>query len=118
MTVQACIQSLPKTVKIGPYDWRVTIEDVDNEGIDLCGQTVFESTQVILWPKNLTSPSHVVGIVFHEFLHVIFDNHGLGQLKRGREEREEQIILGFESGVVSLLRDNPKLMTWMRRWLR
>lgn len=114
MTVQACLTSIPKTIKIGAYDWAVVIIA---EASDNCGQADFASNQLRLWPTNLTSPSHTVGITLHECLHVIFENGGLGNLKRNKEEREEQIIVGFESGLVSLFRDNPKLLTWMKRWL-
>ena len=68
-------------------------------------------------PENLTSPSHVVGVALHECLHVIFDAHNLGKMKRDKEEREEAIVMGFEAGLVSLFRDNPKLLTWMKKWL-
>lgn len=114
LTVESCINSLPMVIKIGAYDWSVVLEDNDD---GLCGQAVFETSSIRVWPKNLTSPGHAVGIVLHECLHVIFDNHSLGHLKRDKEDREEQIILGFEAGLISLFRDNQKLMTWMRKWL-
>ena len=115
--VDACVRAMPKSIKLGAYDWRVVIETVDPEGEELYGQAVFDTCRILLWPKNLTSASHAVGIVIHECLHVIFDHAGLEKLKRGREEREEQIVLGFQDGLVSLLRDNPKLTTWMKKWL-
>jgi len=114
-TVEACIIALPKTMKVGPYDWSVIVM----EGKDgaLCGQADFEVHYLRLWPANLTSPNHVVGILIHELLHVIFGNHGLEKMKRDKEEREEAIVAGFESGLVSLFRDNPKLLSWMKNWL-
>lgn len=112
--VDACVTELPSTVKIGAYDWTVvTLEDAG----DNCGQADFETRQLRLWPKNLTDADHVVGIFLHECLHVIFDNHGLERMKRGRDDREEQIVLGFEAGLIALYRDNKKLLTWMRKWL-
>lgn len=112
--VDACVNELPKTIKIGAYDWTICIRDGAD---DKYGQADFEYSQINICPRNLTSPGHGVGIVLHECLHVIFDNHGLGRLKRDKEDREEQIVLGFEAGLVSLFRDNPKLLVWMRRWL-
>jgi hypothetical protein len=113
--VAACVRGLPKTIKIGAYDWTVVVFDEAHE--ELCGQSDFETSQIRLWPANLTSHNHAVGITLHECLHVIFANQGLENLKRGKDEREEQIILGFEAGLVSLFRDNPKLLTWMKKWL-
>jgi hypothetical protein len=112
--VEACAEDIPKTIKIGAYDWTVCVK---TEPGDKYGQADFEYNHINVWMRNLTSSGHAVGIVLHECLHVIFDNHGLGRLKRGKEEREEQIVLGFEAGLVSLLRDNPKLLAWMKRWL-
>jgi hypothetical protein len=112
--VVACVRGLPKTLKIGPYDWQVRVED---GAADTCGQADFEFHHLRLWPANLTSPSHVVGVALHECLHVIFDAHNLGKMKRDKEEREEAIVMGFEAGLVSLFRDNPKLLTWMKKWL-
>jgi len=110
-----CFAGMPQTLKVGAYDWSIVIDD--NES-DACGQAQFETFRIVLWRRNLTSPGHVVGTAFHETLHVIYDNHDLGKLNRNAEEREERIVLGFESGVISLFRDNPKFVTWMRKWLR
>lgn len=110
-----CLQGIPKRLKIGAYDWTVVLESTD-EG--LCGQANFADYRLRLWPANLTSPSHVVGILIHECLHVIFDNQALTKMKRDKEEREEAIIGGFEAGLVSLFRDNPKFITWVKKFLR
>lgn len=109
-----CLRTMPKRLKIGAYDWTVVVDDGES---DLAGQARFASDDIVLWPKNLTSTGHAVGTVLHECLHIIFENHGLGKMKRGKEEREETIILGFEAGLVSLFRDNPKFLIWMKRWL-
>lgn len=47
---------------------------------------------------------------------MIDDGSRPGAIKRGKD-REEQIICGFEAGLVPLFRDNPKLMNWMKKWL-
>ncbi len=113
--VAACIRGLPRRLKIGPYDWKVVTLDDEHE---LCGQAVFAEDHLKLWPEMLTSPSHAVGIVLHECLHVIFDNQKLGLVKGSKDAREEAIVDGFETGLISLLRDNPKLFNWMRKWLK
>jgi hypothetical protein len=85
--VDACVRAVPKSIKIGSYDWKVVIEDADPAGEELCGHAIFATDTIQLWPKNLTSASHAVGIVLHECLHIIFDHAGLEKLKRGKEER-------------------------------
>ncbi len=109
---------MPKKLKIGAYDWHVIIEAVTPEEDDKCGQALFATNHLKVWPENLTSPSHLVGVVLHECLHVIFDNEKLEKLKKSKEDREEQIIAGFESGLISLFRDNPKFVVWMRKHLK
>ena len=110
-----CLEAIPRTMKIGAYDWVVIFHE---DAGDNCGQADFEVQHLNLWPKNLTSPSHVVGIVLHECLHVIFENQGLEKMRRGKDEREEAIVMGFEAGLISLFRDNPKMLVWMKKWLR
>jgi hypothetical protein len=112
--VSECLRTLPRTIKIGAYDWRIILEEGENSR---CGLTDFETSSIHLWPSNLTSPNHCVGIVLHECLHVIFDNEKLGKSKRNKEAREEQVVLGFEVGLVGLFRDNSRLMTWMKKGL-
>lgn len=116
-TVEACIAGLPTTIKIGAYDWSVEILEEGQGDPDSCGQADFEVRHLRLWPTRLTSPAHAVGIFLHECLHVIYDVQNLITMKRDKEDREEQIVLGFEAGLVSLFRDNPKLLTWMKKWL-
>ncbi len=106
---------LPKTLKVGAYDWTIVLEDGDS---DLYGQADFENRYLRIWHTNMTSGHHLVGIILHECLHVIFDNEKLEKLRKDKEEREEQIVLAYESGLVSLFRDNPKFVTWMQKWLR
>jgi hypothetical protein len=91
------------------------VELINGSDGNLYGQADWDVHHIKLWPDNLNSPDHAVGIVLHECLHVIFDNYEMGK-KLNR--REEILIEGFEKGLVSLFRDNPKLMTWMKKWLR
>lgn len=113
--VTACLKALPTKIKIGAYDWKVVLLDGD-EG--LLGQADFTSLELRFWPENLTSAGHAVGVALHECLHVIFDNHRLGPARhKRRREYEEIIVLGFESGLITLYRDNPRLLPWMKKWL-
>lgn len=112
--VSECLRTLPRTIKIGAYDWSVVFD----EGDEKHGQAEFEFHIIRLWPATLRSASHCVGVLLHECLHVVFDNEHLGKLKKGKEAREEQIVMGFEAGLVSLLRDNPAVLRWMMKGLR
>lgn len=114
-SVADCLVTLPRAIKIGAYDWAVVLEPGNG---DLYGQACFDIRQIKLWPEALNNASHTAGIVLHECLHVIFDNHNLGRNMRKADEREEMIVLGFEAGLVSLFRDNPKLVSWLKKSLK
>lgn len=113
--VSACIRKLPRKIRIGAYDWTVSIEEGSH---DKCGEADFEPQIIRLWLDSLTSVNHAVGIVLHECLHVIYDNEKLTKIKGKKDDKEEAIVVGFENGLVSLFRDNPKLMTWIKKGLK
>lgn len=114
MDTKSCLKGLPRKIKVGAYDWAVVLR----EGAEKwCGEADFETHILSLWPDGLTSPSHCVGILLHECLHVIYDNEKLSAVKGKKDDKEENIVIGFTSGMVSLLRDNPKLLTWIKKCL-
>lgn len=117
--VEALLRTLPRRIKVGAYDWRVVLNTEDAE-IEKCGEADFEHHIVNLWPEHLNSPDHAVGIVIHELLHVIFDNEDLEHktVHSDPEDLEESIVIGFEQGLVALYRDNPRLLTWIKKGLR
>lgn len=109
------ILAVPRKLKIGAYDWTVVLE----EGVhDKCGEADFEPQVIRLWPGSLTSDGHAVGILLHECLHVLYDNAALGKVRGTKDDKEEAIVMGFEQGLVSLFRDNPKLLTWIKKGLK
>jgi hypothetical protein len=114
MSKEECIASMPRLLKIGAYDWTVR---VFGEGDEYCGLTDFITFEISLWHNNLASAGQIVGVLLHECLHVVYHYGGLIQMKRSKDDREEQVIMAFEMGLVSLFRDNPKLLTWFNRWL-
>lgn len=115
--VEALLRRLPKKIKIGAYDWHVKLRAGDEKH----GEADFEFHHINLWPGTLVDPHHAVGIVMHEILHVIFDNEDLSDAIVGintQDEDEETIVLGYENGLVALYRDNPKLLTWIKKGLK
>lgn len=115
--VEALLRTLPRKIKVGAYDWKVSLEEGADEH---CGQADFEPQIIRLWPDSLTSPAHAVGILLHECLHVIYDNEDLEDkvVHSDPEDLEEDIVVGFEQGLVSLYRDNPRLLTWIKKGLK
>ena len=116
--VEALLRTLPRKIKVGAYDWRVVLNsDPRPDEVDKCGEADFEHHVVNLWPQNLISPDHTVGILIHELFHVFWDNADLHHSSRS-DDQEEEIVIGFEHGFVSLFRDNPRLLTWIKKGLK
>jgi hypothetical protein len=115
--VEAVLTTLPRRVKVGAYDWRIKVEAGDSEDY---GEADFDKATISVWPANHQSPERLVGTVIHELLHVIYDEKELsGAVNDGREQdTEEEVVVGFETGLVSLFRDNPKLLNWIKRGLK
>jgi hypothetical protein len=97
---------------VGAYDWRIKVDTGPSEDY---GETDYDKAEITIWPANHQSPERLVGTVIHELLHVIYDNE---ELAGAVGEIEETIVVGFETGLVSLFRDNPKLLNWIKRGLK
>ena len=112
MTPQEAMATVPKTIKIGPHTYSITIVDVVSDGSD-SRAFVDNQAQAIEIARSNASSSAAVGSLIHELLHAIWDDRNLG--KRPDEER---VVLAFESGLVQLFQHSPKLLTWIKRGLR
>lgn len=108
--VEAVLTTLPRRIKVGAYDWRIKIDTGPSEDF---GEMDDEKATITIWPANHQSPERLVGTVLHEVLHVIYA--GINDRDR---ELEEPVVLAFEAGLISLFRDNPKLLNWIKRGLK
>jgi Zn-dependent peptidase ImmA (M78 family) len=115
--VEAVLKTLPRKIKVGAYDWRIK---VITDPSDFYGEASFEKAVITIWPANHQSPDRVVGTVLHELLHVIYTNEDLEDraVHSAPEALEEDIVTGFETGLIALYRDNPKLLNWIKRGLK
>lgn len=113
--VEAVLKTLPRRIKVGAYDWRIKVEPGPSEDY---GETDYDKAVITIWPANHQSPERLVGTVIHELLHVIYDNEQLAGAGVVSTDPEETIVCGFETGLVSLFRDNPKLLNWIKRGLK
>ncbi len=107
------IRTLPRKLKIGAYDWRIKIATGDN---DAWGETEALKQEITIWPEDMPSAHFCVGIVLHEILHALYSVDWLEPADT--EAKEESIVAGYERGLVALFRDNPKLLTWIKRGLK
>jgi hypothetical protein len=101
--VEAVLTTLPRRIKVGAYDWRIKVETEPSEDY---GEANFDRAIITIWPANHQSPERVVGTVLHELLHVL------------DPDMEEETVLKLEACLISLFRDNPKLLNWIKRGLK
>jgi hypothetical protein len=108
--VEVVLRTLPRRIKVGAYDWRIKVDPGPSEDY---GETNFDKAEITIWPANHQSPERIVGTVIHELLHCIYGDAGLDV-----NDEEERVVVSFETGLVSLFRDNPKLLNWIKRGLK
>ena len=99
--------SLPSKIKIGSFDVYLS----SKEGLsDIAGDegSYHASKQLIVLDETIVHQSNAYSclLVWHEILHVIFEQYALKGLE------EENIVNGFSQGIVQVLRDNPQFKKW------
>jgi hypothetical protein len=103
---------LPKSIRIGPYDIPVTIADIKaEEGRVMFG--VYSAFGTIELNPIAPNPIHGADTVLHEILHAVYANAGLSPLSD-----EEHVCSAISTGLLQVLRDNPKLVAWLTKALR
>lgn len=114
--IEALIKTLPRKLKVGAYDWRIVLK----EGVSPdYGLAVYDKNELHLWPDMFLQPAHGVGVVVHELLHAIIDDRDLmPDFRRRLANQEEALVTGLEIGLITLFRDNPRLVTWIKRGLK
>jgi Zn-dependent peptidase ImmA (M78 family) len=110
--VEAVLKTLPRKIKVGAYDWRIKVDTNPSEDY---GEANYDNAVITIWPANHQSPERLVGTVIHELLHILYDENALDEVT---PYKEETTVVAFETGLVSLLRDNPKLLNWIKRGLK
>ena len=112
MTPAEALETLPKKIKIGPHTYTVAIVE-HVTGDDEALAQIDTSALLIEIIRRCPSASIVAGNAFHECLHGIWHERGLG--KRPDEER---VVLQFEGGVIQLFQDNPKFHRWFKKCIK
>jgi len=95
-----------KSVKVGPTDFSIEYVPLNDE---LFGDFSYINSRIRI-EENLKGTA-LVDTVLHEILHAIWK---LGQLKDKRED-EERAVAMMETYLTQVLRDNPKMLTWLKK---
>jgi hypothetical protein len=104
------INRLPSSLRIGPFDVHIeTREKLADE--DTWG-TYNGASLIMQFQSGQPSNTFAVDTVLHEINHAIYRIFGL------REGDDEERIVGvMATGITQVLRDNPKLVAWLREIL-
>lgn len=94
---------LPKTIKIGPYDYKIVHKKI-REGEACVGD--FCSTRSRIRVTTGMNDIRTVETLLHEVLHAVYYSFNIGH---GLDEAaEENIISLVSTGLAATLRDNPE----------
>ena len=95
-----------KSVKVGPTDFSIEYVPLNEE---LFGDFSYINSRIRI-EENLKGTA-LVDTVLHEILHAIWK---LGQLKDKREDEERAVAI-MATYLTQVLRDNPKMLTWLKK---
>ena len=112
----------PLSVKVGPVAYRVTSDpdewmraEHDTQRSGYYGIT--RNTQAVIYLNPEADPAVTRLTLWHETLHALFevtmgspDWHGLGKT---HNDREESVIRRLEGPTLTVLRDNPELVSYL-----
>jgi|TARA_R110000796_G_scaffold112756_1_gene224402 hypothetical protein len=95
-----------KSVKVGPTDFSIEYVPLNEE---LFGDFSYINSRIRI-EQNLKGTA-LVDTVLHEILHAIWK---LGQLKDKREDEERAVAI-MATYLTQVLRDNPVMLTWLKK---
>lgn len=111
------LKTIPKSLKVGAYDFTVsTFPDflVGPDEQQKWGLCSFSELKLSVGnTEGMPSSQMFVGVLLHEVLHAIWSNQNLKN-----KETEENVILAMEVGLISLFRDNPGFLDWIKKGLK
>jgi hypothetical protein len=81
------------------------------QGVELWGQHSSKD-QTIRLDTSIPSDHKRLEVLFHEAFHGLYNHYELAD-----DDKEERIVACLSSGLLMLLRDNPKLLKYIREVL-
>lgn len=109
------LAEMPRQVRVGSYDFQIVNQPepmVENGEVSY-GDCSLQTQTITIVVDDTTTKKQVVGLLIHEILHAMWDDRNLK-----KRPAEEDVVLAYEYGWVNLFRDNPKLISWMKKGLK
>lgn len=114
MKIDKFLALLPKSIKIGPHDWKISLTNKmlsEKEGQPPpYGETEYRILEIRLNPDCLPSPAMAISVLLHELYHA-----GLFSLGASQPKKEEQAALFNETLYSMVFKDNVWLLDWMKK---
>lgn len=106
--------SCPSRVKINGFHWRLltTQRAWDEHGTDDTIGRTFNLKRLMVVKPGVMEPQEEATTVLHEVIHSAFSEGGWGHGDGKR--RQEQAVLHLERTFYTVIRDNPKLLDYLR----
>jgi len=99
-----------KSIRVGPFT--VTVKTLNGEEAEK-SLGLFSQEKMTIWlhPK-FESEQIEAETVIHEMMHAIYSVFGVHE-----KDRQERVVSQMSIGMASVIRDNPKLIEWLRKKL-
>ena len=95
---------IPKTLKIGGFDWAVeTSKDVTNQG-NCFGATHHRTQKIFLEDESTCGKQKVEHTLLHEVMHAVWWQQGLTETDA--DKYEELVVTAMSMGLYQALKDN------------
>lgn len=99
-----------KTIRVGPFD--ITIKQLAGEERDRCMGMYSDTQMALLMRETYHSEKQEAETLIHELLHAIYSVFGVKP-----KDPEERVISQMSIGMASVIRDNPKVIEWLKEKL-
>lgn len=112
MSVKQLIKAMPKSVRVGPYDFALrSMSDMQARGIDAFG-TFSQAEGCITICDALTSEQLAVDTMLHEISHAIYWAYHIRDT-----DGEERTVSIMGTAWMQVFRDNPAILEWIAKGL-
>lgn len=113
----ANVHGLPKTLKIGALTYKVRALDreqlkhFEEQDVNVVGQHSYNRQEIDIHP-GIKTKEQVIDVKLHEVLHALWDHYDLPT------ENEERIVTALGGGLTMFFKDNPEVVSYIKRYLK
>lgn len=99
-----------KSIRVGSFDVKVTPLTVEES--EKCLGVFSKNDMRIGLQSKYPSQQMEAQILLHELMHAVYEVMGIHA-----KDGEERIVAQMSQGLAQVMRDNPKLIEWLRKQL-